>query len=288
MTTSADRRNIGVPVQRRPSGAERTSNDQTSAVLRSIRAMRGNLGEEHSLHTLARCALLSPFHFHRVFRQITESTPARFLAAWRMAEAKRLLLYSSTSVTDICMQVGYSSLGTFTSQFTRAVGVSPGRFRRLLRSCADDSFGDLLAEVGAYLPEPAVVQAQGDIAGDADPDGLAVVGLFPSRIPQERPMACAILRVPGIAGLGGLPDGEYHPLAMSFPPTATVAGAMVDQEPDRIFVGASPVTVRISDGVAVRGTRFPLRLRPWRQTDPPLVLAWPLLIAAEAIRSASR
>jgi AraC family transcriptional regulator len=111
---------------------ERTADMWSEAVLRSIGTMRENLGEELSLRTLARSAWLSPFHFHRVFHRLTDSTPARFLAAWRIAEAKRRLAYSEDSVTDVCMHVGYASLGTFTSQFTRVVGVSPGRFRRLV------------------------------------------------------------------------------------------------------------------------------------------------------------
>ena len=58
---------------------------RNDAVLRSIATMRENIGEDLPLRTLAQAARLSPFHFHRVFQRVTDATPARFLAAWRMA-----------------------------------------------------------------------------------------------------------------------------------------------------------------------------------------------------------
>ena len=64
---------------------EQTADIWNQAVLRSIGTMHEHLGDELPLRTLARSAWLSPFHFHRVFRRLTDSTPARFLAAWRIA-----------------------------------------------------------------------------------------------------------------------------------------------------------------------------------------------------------
>ena len=260
---------------------DHTARDRIAAVGRSVRRMRGNISEEHSLPKLARSALLSPFHFHRVFRQLTAATPARFLAALRMAEAKRLLVYTSMSVTDICMQVGYSSLGTFTTQFTRLVGVPPRRFRQLIAPFADQRFADILTQIQPALPEPAVVQVTGVVTGGPGDGAPAVMGLFQSGIPQERPAACAIVRAPSIASFGNLPDGEYHALAMSFAPTATVVDALVCEDPDLCFVGASTTLVRIEDGQSVTAGPFRIQLRPRRPIDPPLVLALPLLLAAE-------
>ncbi|GGK76538.1 helix-turn-helix transcriptional regulator [Mangrovihabitans endophyticus] len=255
------------------------SEDWRRAVLRSIGAMREDLGYEHSLRTLARSAWLSPFHFHRVFQKMTDATPARFLAAWRMAEAKRLLVHSQVSVTDICMQIGYSSLGTFTSQFTRMVGVSPGRFRRLVATSADRSFQEVLASLSAASAEPDRPQVTVTVEGGPDERVYAALGLFSSGIPQRRPPACAAFTVPGSARISGLPDGEYHPLAMSFPSAVTVAEAVATAEPDRCFVAAGDRPVRVVDGRA-EPTAVRLRLRLRRDTDPPLVLALPLLAAA--------
>jgi AraC-like DNA-binding protein len=267
---------------------ENTTEDWLRAVERAIGTMRENLGDEHSLRTLAQVAWLSPFHFHRVFHKMTDTTPARFLAAWRMAEAKRLLAYTPESVTDICMRIGYSSLGTFTSQFTRMVGVSPGRFRRVVAAVGDQPFNELLLAFGRQ--QPALMRPQLTVALSGGPPEPvpAAVGLFTTAIPQQRPASCAIVGVPGTGSLGNLPDGSYHPLAMCFESTVTVAEAIAMSDHDCCFVAAAETPVSIVDGRATSVAPTPLRLRRRRETDPPLVLALPLLLAAEtAARSAA-
>jgi hypothetical protein len=76
-------------------------------------------------------ARLSPFHLARLFREETGLPPAAFLMAVRMEEARRKLLQTNDSVADISLQVGYTSLGAFTTRFTKVIGISPGRYRRL-------------------------------------------------------------------------------------------------------------------------------------------------------------
>lgn len=93
--------------------------------------MRDRYHEDLSLCSLAGMARLSSFHMSRIFRQETGLPPNRFLSAVRQEVAKRKLLCTSDRVADISVQVGYSSLGSFTTRFTKSVGVSPGRFRRL-------------------------------------------------------------------------------------------------------------------------------------------------------------
>ncbi len=101
------------------------------AIERVISAMRGRVGDTLPLHAMAEIAHLSPYHFARVFRQVTGIPPGEFLGALRLERAKQLLLTTDLSVTEICFEVGYGSLGTFTSRFTRLVGLPPGRTRRL-------------------------------------------------------------------------------------------------------------------------------------------------------------
>src|SRR4026209_2039580 len=88
------------------------------AVERVITNARERLSEPISLHDMSRVAYLSAFHFNRVFHEITGLPPAKFIAAMRLDEAKRLLLNTHLSITDICYDVGYNSLGTFTRRFT--------------------------------------------------------------------------------------------------------------------------------------------------------------------------
>jgi AraC family transcriptional regulator len=187
---------------------DHTADDWTRAVLRSIGTMRKP--RRRTLVTHPRpVGLLSPFHFYLVFHKVTDSTPARFLAAWRMAEATRLLAYSRASVTDICMQIGYSSLGTFTSQFTRLVGVSPGRFRRAVATFAGRSFNEVLAGLGPQMPRAGT--GPGDRFGGRR-TGRRCPGrgrALSSGIPQQPPLACAVVQVPGFAVFGDPPDGVY-------------------------------------------------------------------------------
>jgi AraC family transcriptional regulator len=251
----------------------------TRVVLRSVETMRAHLGEELPLRTLARSAWLSPFHFHRVFHRLTDTTPARLLAAWRIAEAKRMLAYGSESVTDICMRIGYSSLGTFTSQFTRVVGVSPGRFRRLVRDYADVPFHEVLAQLGdagdASARGPVHVSVTGG-PGDGPP---AAVGLFDSSIPQRRPSACSVIRVPGTARFA-MPSGAFRPLAMCFDRSVTVADAVATTDPDGCYVAAAPAPIRTAGRNPAVPVIVELTLRRRRPVDPPLLSALPLLTAA--------
>jgi AraC family transcriptional regulator len=257
-----------------------TLDERLAAVHRAVRRIRADIGAEHSLSDLARAALLSPFHFHRIFHQLTDCTPGRYLAAVRMAEAKRQLVFSSANVTDICMDVGYSSLGTFTSQFTR-LGVCPRRFRAVAQGFADQSFNSLLVQLQPDLPRPERVQLTATLGTGPGPGSVAVVGLFPSGIPQGFPHACAIGELPGAVEFGDLPDGEYHPLAMSFHASVTVADAMVDEEPVGCFVGSCGTAVHLVEGRCTPTSSVHIELRPRRGSDPPLLLALPLLKAAE-------
>ncbi|MFI5495979.1 helix-turn-helix domain-containing protein [Actinoplanes sp. NPDC051859] len=258
---------------------ERTADLWSEAVLRSIGTMREHLGEDLPLRTLAQAAWLSPFHFHRVFHRLTDSTPARFLAAWRIAEAKRLLAYKDDSVTDVCMQVGYASLGTFTSQFTRVVGVSPGRFRRLVQAYADVPFQDILERLGAALPAAHYPTVTVSVSGGPDGGALAAVGLFAGAIPQHRPEGCAVSAVPGTAGIVLASDAVVQPMAMCFDTSVTVREAVADTDLDGCYVAAAPSPVRVpGGGTAPVAVDLPLRRR--RPTDPPILLALPLLMVA--------
>src|SRR3712207_4455725 len=101
------------------------------AVERVITSARERLCEPISLRDMSRVAYLSPFHFNRVFHEVTGLPPAKFISAMRLDEAKRLLLNTPLSITDICYEVGYNSLGTFTRRFTQRVGLGPREFRYL-------------------------------------------------------------------------------------------------------------------------------------------------------------
>jgi AraC-like DNA-binding protein len=78
---------------------------------------------------MAQAALMSPGHFSRQFRAAYGETPYSYLMTRRIERAKALLRRGDLSVTDVCMEVGCTSLGSFSSRFTELVGESPSAYR---------------------------------------------------------------------------------------------------------------------------------------------------------------
>ena len=85
------------------------------------------------LDQTAREACLSPFHFHRLFRATFGETPHDFLTRLRMDRARRLLASGEMTVTEVCMEIGYSSLGSFSAKFQSVVGRPPSDYQRQVR-----------------------------------------------------------------------------------------------------------------------------------------------------------
>ena len=79
---------------------------------------------------LARTALMSPAHFSRRFRDEYGETPYGYLLSRRIERAKALLRRGDLSVTDVCLAVGWTSLGSFSARFTEIVGESPSSYSR--------------------------------------------------------------------------------------------------------------------------------------------------------------
>src|SRR5215207_4796117 len=85
--------------------------------------------EPLNVAALARVALMSPAHFSRQFRAAYGETPHNYLMTRRIERAKALLRRGDLSVTEVCMAVGCTSLGSFSSRFTELVGESPSAYR---------------------------------------------------------------------------------------------------------------------------------------------------------------
>jgi AraC-like DNA-binding protein len=78
---------------------------------------------------LARAALMSPAHFARRFRVTYGETPYRYLMTRRIERAKALLRRGDMTVTEVCLEVGCTSLGSFSARFTELVGETPTAYR---------------------------------------------------------------------------------------------------------------------------------------------------------------
>ena len=106
---------------------------QELANLAHLRRARDLMDREYArplnVATLARTALMSPAHFSRQFREAYGETPYAYLMTRRIERAKALLRGGGMSVTEVCAEVGCTSLGSFSSRFTEVAGVSPTEYR---------------------------------------------------------------------------------------------------------------------------------------------------------------
>ncbi len=103
------------------------------ANLAHLRRARDLMDREYAspldVAALARAALMSTAHFSRQFRATYGETPYAYLMTRRIERAKALLRLGDLSVTEVCMAVGCSSLGSFSARFTELVGETPTSYR---------------------------------------------------------------------------------------------------------------------------------------------------------------
>ena len=111
------------------SGVSRAVEEQNRRLLRARDLMDRSYAEPLDIASLARVACVSEAHFIRTFRATFGETPNRYLQRRRVERAMFLLRSTSRSVTDICMDVGFSSLGTFSRVFRDIVGEPPSSYR---------------------------------------------------------------------------------------------------------------------------------------------------------------
>lgn len=82
------------------------------------------------LAEISKQACLSRYHFLRLFRDAFDTTPHQYLIQRRIEKAKELLRSRSLSVTDVCFEVGFESLGSFSWLFRKCVGQPPASYRQ--------------------------------------------------------------------------------------------------------------------------------------------------------------
>jgi transcriptional regulator GlxA family with amidase domain len=108
----------------------RAVEESNRRLLRARDAMDRGYAQPLDITALARIACVSQAHFIRTFRATFGETPHRYLQRRRVERSMFLLRESDRSVTDICLDVGFTSLGTFSRTFREIVGQSPLAYRR--------------------------------------------------------------------------------------------------------------------------------------------------------------
>ena len=103
--------------------------ERNRRMLRARDAMDRAFAQPLEVAAVARVAHVSPAHFSRQFRATFGETPHRYLQRRRVERAMELLRETELPVSEICLAVGFSSLGTFSRTFHRIVGESPSAYR---------------------------------------------------------------------------------------------------------------------------------------------------------------
>ena len=101
----------------------------TRYLLRAKDLVDARFREPLDVPTLARAAHLSPAHFSREFRRAFGETPHQYLLTRRLERAAELLRNTDHSISDICFEVGLTSVGSFTTSFRRVYGKTPTEYR---------------------------------------------------------------------------------------------------------------------------------------------------------------
>jgi AraC family transcriptional regulator len=112
-----------------PAARASTREELYKRLLRGRDCLLSSQNQRVRLQEASRAACLSPFHFHRSFSRLFGETPHAYLTRHRLDRAAYLLRKSNLSVTEICLETGFESLGSFSSLFSRHFGKSPRDFR---------------------------------------------------------------------------------------------------------------------------------------------------------------
>ncbi|MFL6116473.1 MAG: helix-turn-helix transcriptional regulator [Catenulispora sp.] len=249
------------------------------AVERVVAYLYEQYDQPITLADMADVAILSQFHFARIFREVTGVSPGRFLSAIRLQRAKGLLMTTGLTVTDISYMVGYNSLGTFTSRFTKSVGVTPIQYRGFTRADLAAGAPTGPGPGGPDRDRTAAGSMAGWITLPPGVDGLLTyIGVFDGPILQHLPVSCTVVDNETAFQLDGVPEGEWY----------VFAAAVNPDEPPIEGYGLRPARLVCREGPvkSVRGqtTMVGLQMRPCRPTDPPVLLALPVAVGCGAAR----
>jgi AraC-like DNA-binding protein len=248
-----------------------TAEAYQAAIARVIRHMKAHLEESQDLDELAAIAMISKFHLVRIFDELTGTTPRHFLSCLRMQRAKERLLDSTVPITEICMEVGYASLGSFSRTFSGLVGLSPQEFRAMPKRLTTAQFARAIWRYLAARREITGPVLEGIVEGPVRPRGFIFVGTFTGGVPQGVPDSGTVLIKHGKFRVERPKVPEFHLMAVLVPFSAK----FMDMAANLPVGLVASLRLRIED---LDASQKPcLHLRPMRATDPPIVLALPAL-----------
>ncbi|MBE4907637.1 helix-turn-helix transcriptional regulator [Bacillus luteolus] len=248
--------------------------DQEVAVAKAIEYMKENLDKDITSEELARRVGYSPFHFSRIFKEITGVSPRHFLSALRIESGKRVLVNSSSSsVLKALLTVGFKSLGTFSSKFKHFVGLSPKQFQLSTEELTDfiNHFGKSQTASHLEVGKPPMLTCKLEVPVNFK--GVIFVGLFPRPIPDQKPIVgTAFTQQQTSCTFSEIPPGSYFLL---------VTAIKISLNPRDYFLLDTALRGKYDKMIEVReDTRLELKLtlREPVPSDPPILINLPKLL----------
>lgn len=239
--------------------------DETAAdlALRATRYLRDRFRDRVTIGDLSAHLAYSPSHLTRVFTAVVGTSPMDYLAAWRLHEAKHLLVAHRLGVAETCHEVGYTSVGTFSRRFLRDVGTPPGALRRIADRVAERT----LPAVSLLVPAAQRIRVRPDVPEEMrrmlGPAPYQWVGTFPRPVPSGLPSTGTLRRGIDEVEMPVVPGSPWL-LATIFPDGADVHEQLAPTSP-------LVARLRIPEAPVIGAVTLPVRAAlPW---DPAVLVA---------------
>lgn len=234
-----------------------------------------HLDQPLSLSQIAKYAGYSPYHFTRIFKEKIGVSPFYYISSLRMQRAKKLLLHTNFSIRDIGLDIGQQSLGTFTTQFTKRIGMTPSAFRKSaqLMNTQFHSLKQINQWSPSISPNSTGNRVEGIVESEVPMEGVIFIGLFAKPVPEGIPLYGTLLSGEGSFCFVNVKQGMYYLMATS------VSWEMESNDvllPEKAFRYRSHQPIIVKDCFSVPFQQ--VILRPPLLDDPPILVSLPLLM----------
>lgn len=241
--------------------------------------MKAHLSDELTIEEVASHFGYSKYHFSREFKRLTGFSAADYLSSIKIEYAKQELLKQNFSITDSGFDAGFSSLGTFSTTFTKKTGLSPRQYKNQVESLYGlaKKYEENHSNIH-YYSEKKNAERSNQLSitihypKEYKP-GITFAGLFRSPIPNHKPIVGTALTQKNTHTFTHIPDGRYYLLVCSIEKT---------MNPLRYFVLNECLRGKAEEMLHFPSLIHPhadVRLRGPLPEDPPILINLPKLLA---------
>ncbi|MUK89816.1 helix-turn-helix domain-containing protein [Ornithinibacillus sp. L9] len=247
------------------------TNGKTEIVLQAIEYMKTHLEEEITSEQLAKHVGYSPYHFSRVFKEVTGVSPRHYLSALRIETGKQILVNSSSTILKTLLDIGFRSMGTFNSKFKRFVGIPPKQFQSSIHELHHFVNEYQFSTKTRRKVHPPSITCHLEVPSDFK--GVLFVGLFPRPIPDQNPVVgTALAHHETSCTFSTVPKGTYYILAAAISRSLNPKNYFVL---DKALRGIAEHPVTIQDDTE---STVSITLRNPLPYDPPILINLPKLL----------